>query len=85
MEKTVMMQSAPAPTPTQSTPDDAPIYNLGLTQDEFILLYNVLGVYQSTLLSTMNCVLQTQDSDADDALAGIQNIRRKIFIESGLA
>lgn len=83
MERTVMMQSAPAQ--TQPIPDDAPIYNLGLTQDEFILLYNVLGVYQSTLLSTMNCVLQTQDSDADDALAGIQNIRRKIFIESGLA
>ena len=59
-------------------------YTLDFTQDEIILLYNVLGAYQNAIQTSTNCVLQTQLPELDDLVCGCENVRRKIFIESGL-
>ena len=55
MDRFAYMQSLqPQPTPEKKA------YSLDFTQDEIILLYNVLGAYQNAIQTSTNCVLQTQ-------------------------
>lgn len=82
MEKKMHGEPADMPMRTES---EAPIYELNLTQDELILLYNVIGSFSSNLQTTMVLCPSNTGADAEEVLIGCQNIRRKIFIESGLA
>lgn len=68
----------------QSTPEKK-AYTLDFTLDEIILLYNVLGAYQNAIQTSTNCVLQTQLPELDDLICGCENVRRKIFLSSGLS
>ena len=80
MDRFAYMQSLqPQPTPEKKA------YSLDLTQDEIILLYNVLGAYQNAIQTSTNCVLQTQLPELDDLICGCEDIRRKIFLSSGLS
>ena len=80
MDRFAFMQSLqPHPTPEKEE------YSLDFTQDEIILLYNVLGVYQNAVQISTGCVLQTQLPELDDLICGCENIRRKIFLSSGLS
>lgn len=81
MDRFAYMQSLqPQPTPEKKA------YTLDFTQDEIILLYNCFRCLPERHSDFHKlCLTDTGFPELDDLICGCENVRRKIFLSSGLS